>query len=121
MAPSEVNGYQNLLLQYLSAPVFMKRYQPAGTAGTHGTWQLPNGKEFAVWPHIMRILQVIGQKGPQGLVADFAALHAWFMPRYRAWKADPSAVVTPDEAIEAFSSSWVPGTGRDSQPVVVAR
>jgi hypothetical protein len=68
----------------------------------------------------MRILQVTGQKATQGLVVDFAALQKWFMPRYMAWKADPSAVVTADEAIQAFASLWVPGTGSNSQPIVTA-
>jgi hypothetical protein len=109
------------MLQYLSAPVFMKKYQPAGTRGTQGTWPLPGGKDSVVWPHLMKLLQVVGLKAPQGLVVDFAALQGWFMPRYKAWKADPSAVVSPDEAINAFSSLWVPGTDPAKQPIVVAR
>jgi len=52
-----------------------------------------------------------------GQAVNFPVLRSWFLPCYRAWKAEPSKVVTVAEvaAVMGAKSTWLPATPPSSR------
>lgn len=55
-----------------------------------------------------------------GQAVDFVALRDWFMPRFAAWQANASAVITTADVVAAYTPDtlWVPNpnAGRTALP-----
>lgn len=69
--------------------------QPKGTPGRHAKW---DGDQYAP---LMKTLSASLQG--QG-AANFTRALEWFVPRYQAWKADPSQAVTEADVLEVYPS-----------------
>lgn len=108
IAPAGVSGPKAAALQYAVATAFMQRMQPIGTPGTNGRWT----DGAAMWPGLFRLLSIMGQRASVGRVENFTAAREWFVPRYAACKANPSAAVSLEEAAAFFGDgAWVTPTG----------
>lgn len=110
--PTGVNGAKALSLQYTSAPLFMSHLQPVGTPGTNGSWgPTATGGVAYIWPDIRRLTRVVWPKIRDGNRQNFTVLQEWFLPRYQAWLANKSVVITTDDtvaALESYPGLWVP-------------
>lgn len=81
MAPESAAGYQNALLHYTLAPLYMQRLQPKGTPGREAQWD--GGK--VLWPGVNALLDNL--QAWDGMAIDFAAVQRLFKPKHTAWKA----------------------------------
>lgn len=115
-APEGMQGAHIAALQYQHAPAFMTRSHPVGTSG----------KEAAQKGEVIAIAEGEGlvpiwcAKEPfqtAGKAINFPALRDWFVPRYQAWKADPTKAVTVEEvvAVMGSESSWLTTTPKPSK------
>lgn len=114
-------GAHTAALQYQHAPVFMQKSAPKGVAGKDAMAKgavVPAGQAEGLMP-IWNVKEPYHQAGQ---AVNYPVLRDWFLPRYRAWKADPSKVVTVAEvaAIMGAKSTWLPATPPPSrsEPVV---
>lgn len=107
-APAGLSGADQVAQHYLYAPMWMKHSQPLGTAGSD-VQALDNAPTAAY----SRVADVINDaKEPHiksGKALSFEAVRAWFVPRYAAWKADPSKAISVKDVV-AFvkaDAAWV--------------
>lgn len=110
--PVQLYGAKSVLLQYLSGWLFTQRLQHAGLPGSQGGWPLPDGSVSPLNPDILPFALEIGENVAQGRILNFTAVQEWFMPRWTAWKADHSKVITLDDTRQATANSWVPGPAK---------
>jgi hypothetical protein len=99
-APAGLAGIKAAAPFYINAPGWMARRQPAGTEGVAGHWE----DKSAMWPGLTKTWQHINARVAAGDRLNFAALHEWFMPRYKRWQADRSDVITVEESYAMLQS-----------------
>jgi len=90
----------------------MKHLQPLGTAGSN-IQALANDPAVELPPDYSAVADAINDaKEPHikgGKALSFEAVRAWFLPRYAAWKADPSKAISVEDVV-AFvkaDAAWV--------------
>lgn len=108
-----LDGAKEAVLQYMFTPPWMTQFQANGTAGTNGTWD-----GSVVWPSANTILGAAGSHLAAGEALNFTALQQWFRPRYAAWQANSSVVVTVQDVVDILNTPgiWASPGGRKGQP-----
>lgn len=98
-----LDGVQQAITVYTTAPNWMSRVQPLGTPGTNVAWDgAPQWRGFgptstAKLPHVQA-----------GESLNSLAMRAWFLPRYQHWKKEgASAAITLEEVVAVLSSDAV--------------
>lgn len=99
----------NAFKQYSMAPLWMTNVQPKGTPARLATW---DGNARA--PLSLALYEALVGFGPMavGGPANFTAAKEWFVPRYAAWKADPSKALTQADVLLAWQDMFTTGSKR---------
>ena len=99
-----LTGADQAAQHYLYAPIWMNRLQPLGTPATarHGH------EAFSFTANKINKAKEFHEN--TGKVLSYAAVQKWFKPRYAAWKADPSKVITEADVLHFLhADAWVQG------------
>lgn len=92
-------------LHYQHAPVYMQKTQRTGIAGKDAVNKgaiIPSAEGEGLMP-------IWAAKAPfekAGRALNTAALRDWFVPRYQAWKAEPTKAVTVAEVAVVMASDF---------------
>lgn len=91
----------NAFRHMLGAPLWMTTMQPEGTPGRQADW---DGQHSA--PLLDNLAAALHDRDGTPLTgaANFTAALEWFAPRYQAWKADPSQVITEADVLAVLPS-----------------
>lgn len=98
----------------LHTPIWMKNLQPQGTPARLALW---DGKSSP--PLLKTLSKILAQDNMAAQSANFTRVTEWFVPRYQAWKADPSKAITDADVLELlstlFTSEMGAGEGAETQ------
>lgn len=111
--PVEQNALQ-AFRQIVHAPLWMKRDLPKGTPARLALWE---GKDSP--PLKQAVDAFFKQDAVEGQPANFTRALEFFVPRYQAWKADPSNAITDADVLELlptlFRGEMGAGEGAETQ------
>lgn len=95
----------NALRHIVHAPLWMTNIQQRGTPGKHAQW---DGQQRA--PLMETLTASLEGRGPMPVsgAANFTRTLEWFLPRYQAWKADPSNAITEADVLAVWPSLFGP-------------
>ena len=103
-----MDGALTAVLHMQHAPAWMHRSHPVGVAGKDAAAKgavIFNAEGEGLIP----VSNAKARFQEAGKAINFVALRDWFLPRYKAYKADPSKSVTVADvaAIMSAPSTWV--------------
>lgn len=111
--PVELSGVQ-AFRHMLHAPIWMKNLQLQGTPARLALWEGNSSP-----PLLKTLSTMLAQDNMAARSANFTRVLEFFVPRYQAWKADPSKAITDADVLELmrtlFRGDMGPGEGAETQ------